>query len=635
MTAGSLDPEEAEEVVRREVRVLLQLKKLNLALIKLQSWIQLAHSSGFVLCAALVAVGSLPTGGWCVTSRVATQAPFEDIGAGLPGVYESSVAWGDYDNDGDLDILLTGFTGSEIISRVYRNDSGSFVDLEAGLPGVNEGSVAWGDYDNDGDLDILLTGYTGAVMISRVYRNDAGSFVDLQAGLPGVRWGSVAWGDYDNDGDLDILLTGWAGSQEISRVYRNDAGSFSDIGDELHGIYWSSVAWGDYDNDGDLDILMTGWTGFFFNRLYRNDGGGDFFDIGPWPWPLPGVHFTTVGWGDYDNDGDLDILLAGYFLCRVFRNDAGNFETIAAELPGAQFSSAAWGDYNNDGDLDLLITGSLTSRVYRNEGGNFVDIDAGLPGIQKGSVAWGDYDNDGDLDILLTGQGESQEAVSQIFRNNNPIANTPPLAPTNLNVQLTGNRATFSWDPAWDSESPSASLTYNLRIGTTPGGNEVSGGMADAGTGFRRIPALGNMNHNTRWSIDLPLGGTYYWSLQAVDAAFEGSPFSSEQVLSAPTGVDRIPEPQKIALNPNVPNPFNPTTVISFFLPWEEKVSLVIFDATGRRIRVLVDEELSAGRHEVLWDGSSDRGWPVASGVYFFRMSTGSFSDTKRMTLVE
>ncbi len=101
-----------------------------------------------------------------------------------PALSGSSVAWGDYDNDGDLDILLTGNGAGAIISRVYRNDDGTFTDIEAGLPGVASSSVAWGDYDNDGDLDILLTG----VGISRIYRNDDGTFTDIEAGLPGVSW---------------------------------------------------------------------------------------------------------------------------------------------------------------------------------------------------------------------------------------------------------------------------------------------------------------------------------------------------------------------------------------------------------------------------------------------------------------
>ncbi|MCK5075430.1 MAG: hypothetical protein KAR38_03590, partial [Calditrichia bacterium] len=74
---------------------------------------------------------------------------FVDISAGLTGVFYSSVAWGDYDNDGDLDILLTGCTFSTQISRIYRNDSGNFTDISAGLAGVSGASAAWGDYDND------------------------------------------------------------------------------------------------------------------------------------------------------------------------------------------------------------------------------------------------------------------------------------------------------------------------------------------------------------------------------------------------------------------------------------------------------------------------------------------------------
>ncbi len=159
---------------------------------------------------------------------------FADINAGLPAVSASSVAWGDYDNDGRLDILLTGYSSSlGNIARVYHNDGGgSFTAINAGLPGVYQGSVAWGDYDNDGKLDILLSGYSSAYgNIARVYHNDGGgSFSDVNAGLPGVNNSSVAWGDYDNDGRLDILLAGSSSTGNIARVYRNNGnGSFSDI----------------------------------------------------------------------------------------------------------------------------------------------------------------------------------------------------------------------------------------------------------------------------------------------------------------------------------------------------------------------------------------------------------------------
>ncbi|MCB0307681.1 MAG: VCBS repeat-containing protein, partial [Calditrichaeota bacterium] len=130
-----------------------------------------------------------------------SSAQFVDIGAGLEDLSGVHAAWGDYDNDGDLDVLTTGVSESELpVSHLYRNDAGSFVDIGAGLPGMYEGSVAWGDYDNDGDLDILFAGLIeGFVRVSRVYRNDAGSFTDALAGLAGSS-GAASWVDYDNDG---------------------------------------------------------------------------------------------------------------------------------------------------------------------------------------------------------------------------------------------------------------------------------------------------------------------------------------------------------------------------------------------------------------------------------------------------
>jgi hypothetical protein len=364
-------------------------------------------------------------------------AGFVDVGVTLTGVSLGSVSWGDYDNDADLDILLTGVTGpNEMVSKVYRNDAPSgFTDIGAGLTGVRRSSAAWGDYDNDGDLDILVAGIDSTYnQRSSVYRNDGGGvFSDIGAALIDVHWGCVAWGDYDNDGDLDILLTGLDRyGDPHSKVYRNDAPSgFTEIGASLTPVTRSTVAWGDYDNDGDLDILLAGSTTAYpscdaVSKVYRNDGGGAFTDIDA---GLAQVCEGAVAWGDYDKDGDLDILLTGSDsadnpVSRVYRNDgSGAFGDIFAELTAVTNSSVAWGDYDNDGDLDILLTGwtgvARVSRVYRNDGGgSFTEIAAGLTGVMGSSVAWGDYDNDGDLDILLTGKDSAANHVSLVYRNN-------------------------------------------------------------------------------------------------------------------------------------------------------------------------------------------------------------------------
>ncbi|GEM_PF-612899 len=489
--------------------------------------------------------------------RQGANETFTDILTVFPGLLFSSVAWGDYDNDGDLDILLTGFTGSDYISRIYRNDGGTFVNIAAPITQVLRGAAVWGDYDNDGDLDILLTGDAAKgglpqSPVSLVYRNERGSFVDIGASIIGVYISSVAWGDYDNDGDLDILLTGFTGSNYISKIYRNDSGIFVDIADPiLAGVHRGSVAWGDYDNDGDLDILLAGEIpSGKITKIYRNDGG-KFIDISA---PLMGVFWGSVVWGDYDSDGDLDILLTGIIasndtpvpISKVYRNNGGTFVDISAPLKGIYLSSGVFGDYDNDGDLDILLVGSdsngnQSSKIYRNDGGSFVDIAAPLLGASEGSATWGDYDNDRDLDILITGDGFAVGYVTKIFRNNIGTINTVPTAPTNLNLSITGNAITLSWNKSTDKETAQNGLTYNLRVGTTPGGSEIVSPMADVATGYRKVPQLGNTNHNTRWTIKNLAPGKYYWSVQAIDNAFAGSSFAPEQSFTIGGPVDTTP----------------------------------------------------------------------------------------------
>jgi hypothetical protein len=423
-------------------------------------------------------------------------AGFSDIDVELIGVRQSSVAWGDYDNDGDLDILLSGTDSltspRNPVTKVYRNDNNAFTDISADLTAVRASNVAWGDYDNDGDLDILLSGDSSDNFlfneVANVYRNDNEVFTDINASLTGVRSGSVDWGDYDNDGDLDILLSGNGieNSSFISaaKVYRNDNEVFTDINASLTGVRLGSVDWGDYDNDGDLDILLSGSDSGSITvaEVYRNDGGA-FTNINA---SLTGVYYSSVTWGDYDNDGDLDILLSGInfvtypptTVAKVYRNDGGVFTNTNASLIEVGHSSVAWGDYDNDGDLDILLSGLVggnnpVTKVYRNDNEVFTDINAGLTGVSSGSVAWGDYDNDGDIDILLTGDS-GINLVSKIYRNNDcPLAEAGPNQTVAISTLVTldgsastdpnGGALSYGWS---QTGGPAASFTPNLSVTT-------------------------------------------------------------------------------------------------------------------------------------------------------------------------
>jgi len=290
--------------------------------------------------------------------------------------YSLGVAWGDYDNDGDLDIYLAhGGNPNEL----FRNEGGGvFVDATSGPLGDSDfgDGVAWGDYDNDGDLDLYLANCGTA---NKLFRNEGGgNFVDATSGpLGDTACGiGVAWGDFNNDGDLDIYLVN---SGSANKLFRNDGGgTFVDattgpLGDTSSG---EGVACADYDNDGDLDIYIVNY--YSGNKLLRNDGGGVFVDVTSGPL-ADGGHAKNVAWGDYDNDGDLDLFLAkgdGVTLGpnRLLRNDgSGVFvdATSGALTDSGLWSGSTLGDFDNDGDLDLYVANMRgANRLFLNQKGS-------------------------------------------------------------------------------------------------------------------------------------------------------------------------------------------------------------------------------------------------------------------------
>ena len=295
---------------------------------------------------------------------------FTDSGISLLGLSRASAAWGDFDGDGDLDLAMTGLTSAGVTTtRIYRSDGGTtFTPLASTLLGVFGGNVAWGDYDGDGDLDLLVTGVTSTVAgvgvaATRLYRNDAGVFTSVPHPFPNCYLGSVSWGDYDKDGRLDVVITG---TTEVNALFagiwhNQGGGAFADAGANLPGDDLGPAVWGDYDNDGDLDLLLGGNSNDgFITRLYRNDAG-TFTDVNA---GLLGLLWASAAWGDYDNDGDLDLMVEGYdagpAVARsiLYRNDAGTFVDSGNTFHNLYLGTLSWGDYDNDGDLDLLMAGN-------------------------------------------------------------------------------------------------------------------------------------------------------------------------------------------------------------------------------------------------------------------------------------
>ncbi len=413
----------------------------------------------------------------------------------------------------------------------------------------------------DGRPDILVTGQNDSGSFSKIYKNNgAGNAfsedVTADGGLIGVRFGSAAWGDYNLDGKPEILLTGQDASlSPVTKIYKlNGSGAFVEdttAGSGLVGVYNSSAAWGDYNSDGRPDILIAGYQTSpmgRYSKIYRNNGPGAAFsrdttaDGG-----LTGVDQGSVAWGDYDSDGKPDILLTGRTgsdpVAKIYKiNGSGVFiedATADSGLTGVQNSSVAWGDYDADGNSDILLagyssTGVPVSKVFKNNGSGVAfseDPLAVLTGVRNSSVAWGDYDPDGKLDILLAGYNDDADAAVSSVYQNQTTANTAPTAPSSLSASFASGVENLSWAAASDTETAAAALTYNLRVGTTPGGSDIVSPLSLT-DGTRLVPRDGNVGEHTSYSLAGLVPGTYYWSVQAVDSGFTGSAFSSESTFT-------------------------------------------------------------------------------------------------------
>ncbi|MFQ5789054.1 MAG: FG-GAP-like repeat-containing protein [Acidobacteriota bacterium] len=357
----------------------------------------------------------------------------------------------DFDHDGDIDLLVSSYDPAGQL-RLFRNtQKRMFHDrtTEAGLLGLTGGlNMVQGDYDNDGDADVLVLrgawlGKNGRHPNSLLRNNGDGTFTDVtfEAALGQVHYPTqtASWADYDNDGNLDLYIgneTTRDGLTSPSQLFHNNGdGTFTDFARDA-GVtnlrFAKAVVWGDYDADRLPDLYVSNLRGS--NRLYHNNGDGTFTDLAPRVGVTgPKASFPVWFW-DFDNDGALDLFVSGYnvniahiaasylglplgdiALPRLYRGDGrGGFEDVASQLnlrrPNAPMG-CNFGDLDNDGYLDFYLgTGFPDYRelmpnvMYRNrQGESFADVTTagGFGQLQKGhAVVFADLDNDGDQDIF-------------------------------------------------------------------------------------------------------------------------------------------------------------------------------------------------------------------------------------------
>lgn len=502
-------------------------------------------------------------------------------------------AWGDLDGDGDFDLVLTGAAGSARTPtlRVLLRTRDTLVEqpdpsggepitvpaVEYGAatvaapapPGAWRSSLALLDFDGDSDVDFAYTGLVpgGASSLVLVRNGGAQGFAQAQV-LEGVHDGDLEALDADGDGDTDLVMTGrTSGGDVVLRVAENRTRTGEGFVLRETGIAGATdgaLAIADVDGDGDPDVLLVGHAADGSPRaaLVRNDGTG----WTPIPGPVPALHFPFAAFSDVDADGDPDLVAQGARLGplllqgahTILENAGGSFVDRSAwlrgrfpeeDVPGRYRGSAALGDFDGDGLPDLVLAGSLSKvrtdpvRFFASAGDpgwNMMLYDRAVGG-QSGRILLGDHDADGDLDVLTVGESTTGAASLRVLRNTAPRPdlqvrrqNRIPTAPRTLSEQVTAGTVELRWAAGSDPDTPAAGLTYQVELGSTDADRGlVVPGLSDA-TGRRLIAAPGNAGSRLSLTVSGLAPGTYWWTVQTVDAAFAGSPFAVVRTFSVP-----------------------------------------------------------------------------------------------------
>jgi hypothetical protein len=535
-----------------------------------------------------------------------------------------SVNWIDVDSDGDLDLFISnGKEGGEN-NFLYKNDGNGLFTAYTNDPIVQDfkpsDGATWADFDNDGDNDCFVVNWYGVSNL--FYKNDGnGNFSQVSTGAAVTDGGhseTAAWGDYDNDGFLDLYVTnsGPIGSPQKNFMYRNNGSGHLDkitMGPQVNDVMTSRcVNWTDYDTDGDLDLFITNeGNSNEAENLYQNNGNGSFSKITSGSLLMNGGKTMSASWGDYDNDGKMDVFLANYLGANaLFHNDGNGAFTKITSGPVVTGTARAfcgqWADIDHDADLDLFVTNSFGSGLLKNflfinQGdGTFIKNISEVVATDEGwsyGCAFGDMDHDGDLDLAVANcYNESQE--DYLYENHSAATDRHWLMVHCVGVQ-----------------SNKSAIGAKVRVKAIINGQMVEQmreiSAQSAYCGQNQLTAhfgLGDAETVLEIKVEWPSG-----MVQVFEHIF-GNQYVT---IVEDQGISLIDQPTVgIHIFPPSPNPFSDSSICIFEIKQASNWQIEVTDIQGRVMRQLARQVFPAGENQIVWDGSIEGGGVAPSGTY-------------------
>ena len=359
--------------------------------------------------------------------------------ADFVGVKDCDIEMGDVDQDGDIDVIVSGNMLGGIRTHLYLNDGDGNFNLAytEKFPGYTESQMVLADLDGDTDLDLILGGNpfqgVGIIGVNQYLNDGNGHFAEVQAPFQINNAFKMEEADLDGDNDIDLFIASFSGSFIL---LNNGSGQFLPDTNTFMALSPAAIALADFDGNGFVDVVLQGYKpgqGGGNTAAYYRNFGGNFIKVNSYQ--FPGLTNPTITIGDANNDGLPDIYMSGdssisLSISRIyFADSSGNFirDNINV-LPKLKQCAVGFVDLDNDNDLDLLLSGSAGSssnliKIYRNNGFGYFFEDANqlVKPVHEGAVRFGDVDNDGFTDAILAGNfnmPSGYKPITRLYMNN-------------------------------------------------------------------------------------------------------------------------------------------------------------------------------------------------------------------------